>query len=113
MMLSVPETGMAVIIDTNPGTDIHPINKKDVGYRLALVARAKAYGQKIEYSGPLYESMKVEGNTIRLNFKHTDEGLSLKTTKRSQVSRSAVPIKNSYGLKRKSKEQTLLCQAAK
>ena len=76
MTLSLPNTGMAVTVDIgNPG-DIHPRNKQDVGKRLALWALAKTYGRELVYSGPLYKSMSVEGNKIRLRFKHTGGGLS-------------------------------------
>jgi sialate O-acetylesterase len=75
--LKIPHTGMAVTTDIvhNIG-DIHPINKKDVGNRLALWALAKTYGKKdLVYSGPLYMGMKVEDGRIRLNFAHTGAGL--------------------------------------
>jgi len=75
--LKIPGTGMAVITDLidNIG-DIHPRNKLDVGNRLALWALAKNYGQTdLVYSGPLYKSMKVEGNKIRLQFAHAGSGL--------------------------------------
>jgi sialate O-acetylesterase len=73
--LSVPNTGMAVTIDVGDPDSIHPINKQPVGARLALAARAIAYGEKIVYSGPIYRAMKVEGNTIRLSFDHIGTGL--------------------------------------
>ena len=76
--LSVPNTGMAVAIDLGEVKDIHPKNKQDVGLRLALIARAKTYNEKIAYSGPLYKSFKVEGNKIKLFFNHTDGGLQSK-----------------------------------
>ncbi len=75
--LKIPGTGMAVITDLidNIG-DIHPRNKLDVGNRLALWALAKNYGQTdLVYSGPLYKSMKIEGNKIRLQFAHAGSGL--------------------------------------
>ena len=75
MMLSLPNTGMAVIIDIGEANDIHPKNKQDVGKRLALWALAKTYGEKLEYSGPLYKSMEVEGNKIILHFDHIGGGL--------------------------------------
>ncbi|HEY3418283.1 MAG TPA: sialate O-acetylesterase [Armatimonadota bacterium] len=75
MTLSVPNTGMAVTIDIGEGPNIHPLNKQDVGYRLALAAEKIAYGMRIAYSGPIYRSMRIEGNRIRLSFKHTDGGL--------------------------------------
>jgi sialate O-acetylesterase len=70
MTLKQPATGMAVIIDIGEADDIHPRNKHDVGHRLALAALARTYGQKEEYSGPLYESSSVEGNKVRVRFKH-------------------------------------------
>jgi sialate O-acetylesterase len=74
--LSVPHTGMAVTVDISNVADIHPRNKQDVGKRLALWALAKDYGKEgIVYSGPLYKSMKVEGNKIRLGFDHVGGGL--------------------------------------
>jgi sialate O-acetylesterase len=72
---SVPNTGMAVTIDIGEAQDVHPKNKQDVGLRLALIARALAYGETLEYSGPVYDSMTIEGNQIRLRFSHTGGGL--------------------------------------
>lgn len=73
--LSLPNTGMAVTTDIGEGPDIHPKNKQDVGKRLALAALAQVYGRKIPYSGPRLDGMTVEGNTLKLRFKHTDGGL--------------------------------------
>ncbi len=70
--LKIPKTGMAVTTDIvhNIG-DIHPRNKLDVGERLARWALAKDYGKKrVIYSGPLYQSMKVDGKKIVLHFAH-------------------------------------------
>jgi sialate O-acetylesterase len=78
MTLSLPKTGMAVTIDIGNPYDIHPKNKQEVGRRLALAAEALAYGRKVVYSGPLYESMSVEGLSVRLRFKHVDGGLVAK-----------------------------------
>ncbi|OHB72802.1 MAG: hypothetical protein A2V70_18230 [Planctomycetes bacterium RBG_13_63_9] len=76
--LSLPNTGMAVTTDIgNPG-DIHPKNKQDVGKRLALWALAKTYGEDLVYSGPLYKSMTVEGDKIRIRFNHVGGGLVAK-----------------------------------
>ncbi|MCB2376598.1 sialate O-acetylesterase [Hymenobacter sp. BT635] len=76
-MQTVPRTGMAVITDAGDSLDIHPRNKQVVGQRLALWALAKDYGaKKTVYSGPIYQSMKVEdGNKVRLSFEHTEGGL--------------------------------------
>jgi sialate O-acetylesterase len=74
--LSIPYTGMAVTVDISNLTDIHPRNKQDVGKRLALWALAQLYGKTdLVYSGPLYKSMAVEGNKIRLSFDHVGSGL--------------------------------------
>ena len=77
--LSVPNTGMAVTIDIGEWNDIHPLNKKDVGKRLALAAQSVAYGEKNVVSfGPIYKSMKVEGNKIILSFTNIGSGLEAK-----------------------------------
>ena len=71
LTLNEPHTGMAVIIDIGDTKDIHPRNKLDVGHRLALWALANTYGQKIEFSGPLFNSFTIEGDKVRVKFKHT------------------------------------------
>jgi sialate O-acetylesterase len=75
--LSVPNTAMAVTIDIGNKTDVHPHDKQTLGDRLARIARARDYGEKIEWSGPMYHSMQVEGNSIRIKFTHAD-GLKAK-----------------------------------
>jgi sialate O-acetylesterase len=71
----LPNVGMAVITDVGEKDDIHPKKKTPVGARLALAARGIAYHQKIEFSGPVYKSMKTDGNKIILTFDHIGEGL--------------------------------------
>ena len=78
MALALPNTGMAVIIDIGEADDIHPKNKQDVGKRLALNALAQTYGKDIPYSGPMYQSMQIEGDNIRLTFNHVYDGLKAK-----------------------------------
>ncbi|MEJ7711787.1 MAG: sialate O-acetylesterase [Pyrinomonadaceae bacterium] len=73
--LALTHTGMAVTIDIGNPIDIHPTNKQDVGLRLALAARAIAYGEKIEYSGPLFRQAVTENNLMRVFFTHTGTGL--------------------------------------
>jgi len=74
--LSVRKTGMAVTIDIGEWNDIHPLNKKDVGLRLALAAERIAYGEKgVVYSGPSYKSMKIVGNKALLTFTNVGGGL--------------------------------------
>lgn len=71
----LPKAGMAVITDVGAENDIHPTKKEPVGARLALSARGIAYGEKIEYSGPVYKSMVVEGSKAILTFDHARSGL--------------------------------------
>jgi sialate O-acetylesterase len=70
LTLSLPNTGMAVTTDIGEAADIHPKNKQDVGKRLAAVALANVYAHVQEYSGPVYQSMKIDGNKIILSFSH-------------------------------------------
>lgn len=71
----LPKVGMAVITDVGDPNDIHPTKKRPVGERLALAARGIAYGEKIVYSGPIYRSVKFEGNKAILSFDHVGKGL--------------------------------------
>jgi sialate O-acetylesterase len=66
--LKLSNTGMAVTTDIGNGEDIHPKNKQDVGGRLASIALAKVYNTKIDYSGPLYKSYNIKGNTVTVDF---------------------------------------------
>ena len=74
-MKALPHTGMAVTIDVGDPSDLHPHRKREVGERLALWALGTTYSKPIVYSGPLYESMKVEGSQIRIHFAHVGSGL--------------------------------------
>lgn len=76
--LHCKNTGMAVITDVGDPKDIHPRKKEPVGARLALAARALGYGDKIEYSGPVYEKMTKKDGKIVLHFKHVGKGLEAK-----------------------------------
>ncbi|MBN2699178.1 MAG: 9-O-acetylesterase [Bacteroidales bacterium] len=73
--LRLPSTGVAVTIDIGEADDIHPRNKQDVGYRLALSALHGTYGRKLIHSGPVFHSMDIEGAAVFLNFDHTGDGL--------------------------------------
>lgn len=76
MTLLLPKTGMAVTIDIGDEKTIHPLNKKEVGERLARWALAKDYGRDVVFSGPVYKSMKADGGKIILTFDHIDGGLA-------------------------------------
>lgn len=74
--LTLPNTGMAVTIDIGEWNDIHPLNKKDVGKRLALAAYKIAYQNKeVVSSGPIFQSMEITGKEIILSFTNTGSGL--------------------------------------
>ena len=74
----VPDTGLAVTIDLGEANNVHYHNKKPAGQRVALIAQARVYGRKIEFSGPVFDSMTVEGSAMRLKFTHLGGGLVAK-----------------------------------
>jgi sialate O-acetylesterase len=80
--LTVPNTGLVVSIDVGEWNDIHPLNKKAIGDRLAVQAFRIADKKDIISDGPVYQSMKTEGNKIILSFKpgtdHLAEASDLK-----------------------------------
>ncbi len=76
--LALPKTGMALAIDLGEAADIHPKNKQDVGKRLALSALKTAYNKDIISSGPIFESLKIDGDKAIVTFKETGSGLVVK-----------------------------------
>jgi sialate O-acetylesterase len=81
-VLDEPNVGMAVTIDIGNPDNVHPKNKQEVGRRLALNALAKTYGKiDLAYSGPTFNSMKIEGNKAILTFKNIHGGLTAKGRK--------------------------------
>ena len=75
ILQKTPHTAMAVNTDVGDAGNIHPTRKRPVGERLALAARALSYGEEIEYSGPVFESMKIEGDRAVVSFTHAGTGL--------------------------------------
>jgi len=74
--LSLPRTGMAVATDIGDPDDVHPANKQDVGYRLALLARAVAYNDKqVVATGPVLHRMRRKGAAVELQFGSVGVGL--------------------------------------
>lgn len=72
----IPHTGLATAIDIG-GPKEHPANKREIGIRLAHWALHHQYAKKqISPSGPIYQGFKIEGNSIRILFKHA-EGLMI------------------------------------
>ena len=80
-MLNLPKVGMAVAMDIGNHSDIHPADKQTVGFRLAKEAERIAYGKSIVSQGPMFKSMTVEGNQIRVKFRNVGKGLSTKDGK--------------------------------
>ncbi len=80
LALNIPNTAMVATVDLNPNLpDLHPVNKWDVGKRLALCALSKTYHIKnVTATGPLYSNMKIAGNQIELGFDYTGNGLTSK-----------------------------------
>jgi sialate O-acetylesterase len=76
--LALRNTGMAVTIDVGDPANLHPPDKQDVGARLALIARAVVYGEKVEYSGPLFRQVTSENHGLRVWFEHAANGLVAK-----------------------------------
>jgi sialate O-acetylesterase len=71
--LKLPNTGVAEFFDSD--SDLHPRNKKLAGDRLALAARAIAYGEKIVYSGPVHDKIEKAGDALIVHFKSVGSGL--------------------------------------
>lgn len=72
---TVPGAGLATAVDVGDRDNIHPSDKQDVGQRLALVAEGKVYGERVEYSGPVYHALAVQGGQARVTFTHASGGL--------------------------------------
>ena len=77
--LAVNNTAMAVTLDVGDRDNVHPSDKQTVGKRLALAARALAYGENIPYSGPLYRQATPEGSALRVWFTDVSAGLKTKS----------------------------------
>jgi len=73
-----PKTAMVVAIDTGEWNDIHPVDKRTLGSRMALAARAVIYGEKIAYRGPELHSLQQQDSSLLLSFNHIEQGLRLK-----------------------------------
>ena len=70
--LKLANTGMAVSLDKGLADNVHPPDKQTIGMRLALAARALAYGEKLEFSGPIFRQATPENGSIRVYFTHGD-----------------------------------------
>lgn len=75
MTLKLPNTGMAVTTDIGEANDIHPRNKKDVGYRLAAIALTDTYQLNLVSRGPTFDALTIRGAEAIVSFKHIGSGL--------------------------------------
>ncbi len=73
--LALPNTGQALAIDLGDPKDIHPLNKQDVGRRLARLAKNRVYGFIIDDTGPTFASATRTGKGLRVQFTHAGNGL--------------------------------------
>ena len=79
---SIPNTGIVGTMDLGMLHNIHPFDKWDMGRRLTLWALAKTYDKhNLVYSGPIYKSMQIKGNTVIVHFDHTGTGLKTRNGK--------------------------------
>ncbi|MBE9462693.1 sialate O-acetylesterase [Dyadobacter subterraneus] len=77
--LALKNTAVTVTLDLGEWNDIHPLNKKDIGKRLALSARNLAYNEKdVVYRGPTLKSQTIEKDKIILTFDHVAKGITSK-----------------------------------
>jgi sialate O-acetylesterase len=105
-ILSLPNTGLAVTIDIGDSANVHPKNKEPLCDRLSRIALANVYGKKMEFSGPVYLGMKVEGDAIRISFAHADgltthypEGLYAHVSEPGTTNTAEIPAANDGPLK--------------
>lgn len=78
MTLSQSNTGMACAVDIGDAGSVHPLNKQEVGRRLALIADKMVYKKEVNASDPMYKDFRIEGNRVRISFTNTASGLSTK-----------------------------------
>lgn len=89
--LAVPNTARVVLIDAGEQSDIHPRNKWLVGERLAALVLAKTYGKDVPHESPVYDSHQVEGDKIRIQFRHAEGGLLAKPLPETYQPKSVDP----------------------
>jgi sialate O-acetylesterase len=76
-VLGVPNTGLAVTFDVGDPGNVHPANKVDVAHRLALIARGKVYGEKVDFTGPVMQSITATRDSMRVRFTGGDGVLKI------------------------------------
>lgn len=74
--LTLPASGQAVTIDISDPDSTDPSPAQEIGHRLALIAKANAYGIPGDFSGPVFAGAVREGAAMRVSFKFADNGLT-------------------------------------
>jgi len=79
VLKTVQNTAMALAIDIGERHNIHPLDKKTVGERLALGARHFIYGEEqLNYISPLVDKALLSNGRAMISFKHINNGLLVK-----------------------------------
>lgn len=73
-LTNIPHTGQALALDVGSKKNVHPTDKKTVGQRLALCARAVAYGEDLSYQGPQLKDIVYRENNAVLTFEKLGAG---------------------------------------
>lgn len=74
---TIPNAGMAVLMDVGEKDNIHPNNKQKGGERLAFLALAKTYGiEGFEYESPEFNAMEIKGSTMVVSFNNVPNGIT-------------------------------------
>jgi sialate O-acetylesterase len=95
---TLPNVNIATTIDLGDPHNLHPTDKADVAHRLALVARHTVYDEKdLVWTGPIYDTMKVEENSIRLSFTQTGSGLTIGSSPWVPPHSTAIPTTSLFG----------------
>ena len=97
---SVPNAAMTVNIDLGDPNDLHPASKQPIADRLAKVALREIYSRDVAAYGPIFDSFRVETDSIRVRFKHVEGGLK---------TRDSQPVK---GFVLAGKDQRFICAQA-
>ena len=98
--LSYPKTGMVVITDLVDNIKSqHPLNKLDVGLRLANIALAETYKEEIPgpvYKNPMYKRKDVDKGKIYLYFDNAPDGFMIKGNEKNQPRSSLQVVIKSF-----------------
>lgn len=96
-VLTLPHTGLAVTFDVGDPGNVHPASKVDVAHRLTLIALAQTYGLQVASTGPVFESAKVEGDTMLVSFSHVAGKLVIAQTPWLSVHTVPFPLDHVIG----------------